>query len=205
MGCIEGRADTEEQLRVAEAELGFKDLPVDLINTTMRKYSYRSKINQAQLERINYQLKLSITPPNLYVQAFLNSLRKPDGTFSLREFLVIGVLLGKGLPDEKASIMYQIFDEMLDDSIERNRLTGEVFKTMSRISIEITPHLIRHNNEYIVKLFEKQSVTIKSIIDRFPENLIVCSEKDFIKHMCFIENGNLFTTSGWRAYSLTLP
>jgi hypothetical protein len=139
------------------------------------------------------------------VQAFLNSLRKPDGTFSLREFLVLGVLLGKGLPEEKASIMYQIFDEMLDDSIERNRLTGEVFKTMSKISIEITPHLIRHNNEYIVKLFEKQSVTIKSIIDRFPENLIVCSEKDFVKHMCFIENGNLFTTSGWRSYSLTLP
>ncbi|OMJ86895.1 hypothetical protein SteCoe_11442 [Stentor coeruleus] len=205
MGCIEGRADTEEQLRTAEVELGFKDIPVDLINTTMRKYSYKSKINQAQLERINYQLKLSITPPNLYVQAFLNSLRKPDGTFSLREFLVLGILLGKGLPEEKASIMYQIFDEMLDDSIERNRLTGEVFKTMSKISIEITPHLIRHNNEYIVKLFEKQSVTIKSIIDRFPENLIVCSEKDFIKHICFIENGNLLTTSGWRAYSLTLP
>ncbi|OMJ91397.1 hypothetical protein SteCoe_6081 [Stentor coeruleus] len=205
MGCIEGRADTEEQLKEAEANLGFKDLPVDLINTTMRKYSFRSKINQAQLERINYQLKLSIVPPNFYVQAFLNSLRKSDGTFSLREFLVLGVLLGKGLSEEKASIMYQIFDEMLEDSIERNRLTGEVFKTISKISIEITPHLIKHNKEYITKLLEKQSMTIKSVINRFPENLIVCNEKDFIKYMCFIENGNLLTTSGWRAYSFTLP
>ena len=113
MGCFESRLDAEEALENAEKNLGFFDKPVELINTTIRKYSHKSKLNQAQLERISNQLSLTIFPANICVQAFLNYLKKSDNTYSLKELLVIGILLGKGPINEKAGLLYSVFDDFL--------------------------------------------------------------------------------------------
>ena len=205
MGCFESRLDAEEALENAEKNLGFFDKPVELINTTIRKYSHKSKVNQAQLERISNQLSLTILPANICVQAFLNYLKKSDNTYSLKELLVIGILLGKGPINEKAGLLYSVFDDFLEDSIERTRITGEVLKTISRISLEAMPNLVSTDKYLFLELSQKQPKVIKSIIDRFPQSLIVISEKQFVDIMCFIENGKLLSTKGWRDYAKTVP
>lgn len=204
MGCFESRVNTEEALNLAEAKLGFADHSVDVIYTTIRKYSHKSKVNQAQLERISNQLSLTLFPVTFYTQSFLNALRKPDDTFALKDLLVLGVFLGEGDVKEKAKYMYEIFDDFLEDSIERTRISGEVLKTLSKISIEILPHLIRGDKEYLLKLFENQANTVKSIISRFPEHLATVTQEDWVKHMCFIEKGNLLSTRGWREYTKSM-
>lgn len=204
MGCFESRVNIEEALNLAEAKLGFADHSVDVIYTTIRKYSHKSKVNQAQLERISNQLSLTIFPVTFYTQNFLNALRKPDETFALKDLLVIGVFLGGGNAKEKAKYMYEIFDDFLEDSIERTRISGEVLKTLSKICIEVLPHLVRGDKDYLLKLFENQTNTVKSIISRFPEYLATVTQEDWVKHMCFIEKGNLLSPRGWREYSKSM-
>ena len=166
MGCFESRAGNEEALLLAETRLGFSEHSVDKINTTIRKFSHKSKVNQAQLERICHQLSLTIFPLTFHTQAFLNALRKADNAFSLKELLVIGVCLGSGTTYDKAALIYQIFDEYLENSIEKARVSGEILKTLSKISIEVMPNLIRGDKDYFLNLFEKQPLVIKSIINK---------------------------------------
>ena len=205
MGCFESRVDCEAALLLAEAGLGFSKHSVEKINITIRKFSHKSKVNQAQLERICNQLSLTIFPLTFHTQAFLNALRKADSAFSLKELLVIGVCLGSGTTYDKAALIYQIFDEYLENSIEKARVSGEILKTLSKISIEVMPNLIRGDKEYFLNLFEKQPLVIKSIINRFPDDLVVIKESDFVKSMCFIENGTLLSPNGWREYSRGIP
>ena len=203
MGCIDSRFEAEEQVCIAENRLGFKDIPVDLINTTMRKYSYKSKINQAQLERINDLLNLNFFPFVYSTKAFINSMLKPDRTFSLKELLVLGILLGCGQAEEKAGLIYLVFDEMLENSIKKIRISTEVLKIISKVSVEYTPNLLS-KNDYFAQLLEKQENVIKSIMEKFPAERLEISEQEFIKWMSNFENGSLLTAKGWRYYSKKL-
>ena len=67
------------------------------------------------------------------------------------------------------------------------------------------PNLVSTDKYLFLELSQKQPKVIKSIIDRFPQSLIVISEKQFVDIMCFIENGKLLSTKGWRDYAKTVP
>ena len=200
MGCIETRIESEENLGLAERRMGFSSVSADFINTIMRKYSYKGKINQAQLQKINSQLKLRIFPLKYSIQVFLNSMRKADHTFSLKEMLVLGILLGAGTNMEKASLIYRVFDEILEDSIEKIRISDEVLMTISRISTDFTPNLVT-KDAYFLEMLEKQQKVINSIMEKFPVGVLAMNEKEFIEWMSSLENGSLMTSVGWREYS----
>lgn len=201
MGCFQSLGTLEDSIKIAEKSLGFEDCSCEEINNVIRKYSFKLKINQSQLERINTQLELRIFPLTYFTQCFLGSLRKSDNTFCLKELQVLGIMLGSGTKEEKARLIYQVFDDLLSNSIENTRIAGEILVTMCKISTQAIPNLIKIEKDYLLTMADKQASIIKDISKQFPKNLSSYSENDFVYYITTIQEGALLKPTGWRNYS----
>mmetsp|Transcript_6428 Transcript_6428/g.11203 ORF Transcript_6428/g.11203 Transcript_6428/m.11203 type:complete len:247 (-) Transcript_6428:1088-1828(-) len=115
MGCTESRVLTrpeESSLIRGEEMLGFwRNKSVD-IDQVIRKYSANDYVNDNHLLTICKELQLPLTDPGVspLIPPALNCIRKPEG-LNLKQFLVLGILAGEGEVQQKAQLLFEVYDD----------------------------------------------------------------------------------------------
>ncbi|CAG9333654.1 unnamed protein product [Blepharisma stoltei] len=216
MGCEKSRPRSSEEIIISAAEegLGFQDINVHLIDSTFRKFSHMGRINQTQLKRISRQLRINIVDfgPHVKINEMFYNLRKEEGEYFLRDLLVIGIMLGKGSNADKASLLFQVFDETSEGVIEISRLKDQVFKTIFQHCVNSLGNLVTtqqcseslelKNKKYLDELKQVEADGIKKICDGIiaDKTSRVIDEAEFVRVMCEFEMGNLLSSFGFRTF-----
>ncbi|CAG9329717.1 unnamed protein product [Blepharisma stoltei] len=214
MGCLSSRSHSSIEATLVENEkfLGFCQLDAEVTDSIIRKFSFNRKINCSQLSKIAESLNIHIEDYDAHanITKMYNRLKNSDNEILMRDLLTIGILLSKGRNITKATLLFQIFDETLEEEIEITRIKGQVFRTISRNSIYILGALIDENNEDSTKRIQNYFKTLKRAeifaIDNVVDFILddkrkpTISEKGFVEGMCRFQSGKLLTASGWRKY-----
>jgi Ca2+-binding EF-hand superfamily protein len=127
MGCSESRGTRPEEAYLIRAQhtLGFGSHRAAFIDQVIRKYSTGQVVNDSHLQSIcrtldihttNYDLNSSITT------AF-STLRNPEG-LKLKPLLVLGILCGTGSNQEKAQLLFEVYDEENERQLSSQRLNS---------------------------------------------------------------------------------
>jgi hypothetical protein len=134
MGCSCSKYEviTEEKLIMdSEKSIGFYQHTSATIDLYFRKYSLKGAMNTSQLtaclDELNIDTSDSAERPN--VKRFLNKFTK-GSTVNLRKLLIYGILCGNSPKEEKALLMFQVYDPMCKRIISRkdvNSLVSMIF------------------------------------------------------------------------------
>lgn len=165
MGCITSRNDISPEEDVVmdfETLLGYSALSPSHLDKIHRKYSYNGKISDNQWKDICYTLKLA---PNKieasqHINNYYDKYRTGENSFALNELLVLGILLSKGRPGEKAKLLFEVFDENGSGVLELSQI-HDLLSVMVKVAIELNPQVVVKdgvNNvgvQELTKYFEK--------------------------------------------------
>jgi hypothetical protein len=127
MGCTESRHVLRaEEIPLVEAQLTLQlsQVPVQRIDQIMRKFSTNRHINDSQLEAISRELECSVsnTEESPKISYAFSKLQDSRG-HQLNLCLVLGVLCGQGTYLEKATLLYEVYDETLAGMIDDTQLS----------------------------------------------------------------------------------
>lgn len=210
MGCVGIRIKTSEENLLIEEEksLGIHLIPSQNLDTIFRKYSHLGKVNQAQLQRISATLNINIKnyDSHKHIDSMLNNLLRDSDHYLLKDLLVIGILLSEGEDKLKAALLFQAFDETLEEAIEITRLQGHVFRLMADLSVRVLGSLaysplIKENSKmqnYLNKCKCAENLAIRYATDNIVKDRSkqVISEEEFVNGLCSFRWGELLTPFG---------
>lgn len=130
MGCSCSKYDavTEEKLIIeSENSIGFCKHTSATIDLYFRKYSAKGTMNTSQLsaclQGLNIDTSDSFERPN--VKRFLNSFVKGNSV-NLKKLMIYGILCGKAYREEKALLIFQLYDPMCKRVISRKDVSSLV-------------------------------------------------------------------------------
>lgn len=89
-------------------------------------------MNQTQLESFMQKLEL----PN--ISAFYNQFRANSNTYRLKSLMIAGIMLGKGKPRIKASLLFELYDQEATGFIQSTDIY-EMVEEMMSISLDKLP------------------------------------------------------------------
>lgn len=142
MGCAYSRDKTPEEERTLitfERTLQLYRKSATSVDLTFRKYSYKDEVNLSQLSeacaQIGIQRRSTEASPN--VEVFFTELCNESGKYPLKRLLLLGVLLCSGTPQEKARLLFEIYDDC-----DRGVLDGPAVKQMAEDLFELSVNLL---------------------------------------------------------------
>mmetsp|Transcript_23467 Transcript_23467/g.41606 ORF Transcript_23467/g.41606 Transcript_23467/m.41606 type:complete len:245 (-) Transcript_23467:827-1561(-) len=149
MGCADSRDkrhEEEDTLAVFENALKFNRQLTTSIDFGFRKYSYEGEISASQFAEACDKLHLQRVNTDQYpnIEAFYNKLRNENGKLILKKLLLLGVLLGKGTPHEKAQILFEIYDDT-DAHVLEGLTVKQMVDDMFDMSVNLLPTLVPAN------------------------------------------------------------
>lgn len=128
--------------------------------------------------------------------------------------VVLGIMLSKGLPNDKAKLYFDQFDIELTGQLSREKFV-KMAETMISVAIDAIPKLTSEHgkfsikadriNQYIYKLAKKRQTAVNKLADDFyagkPENVITIQEftSRFVKKD-EMDYSKLSTAFGIRVY-----
>lgn len=121
MGCTDSRSDlTEQELAITqrEASLGFGSNEVVKTDFILRKLSHQRAINPTQLADACKTLNLTTPDTSIPVRALYDLMKVDADNYSLKSFLLLGVLLSYGATADKARILFEIYDNSCTHCID---------------------------------------------------------------------------------------
>ncbi|OMJ87860.1 hypothetical protein SteCoe_10346 [Stentor coeruleus] len=165
MGCFTSRNDiTPEETAVMDFEslLGYSDLSPSHLDKIHRKYSYNGKISENQWKDICDTLKLapSKIEASQHINNYYDKYRSGENAFALNELLVLGILLSKGKPGEKAKLLFEVYDEKGLGELDLSQI-HDLLSVMVKIAIELNPQVVVKDGvngvsiQDLTKYFEK--------------------------------------------------
>jgi hypothetical protein len=215
MGCLESRRENleENHLIACQKDLGYSKKSVFLVESTLKQYSTNGYLSYGHLQSFAKSLDIPIqnSQKNNRIEAFYNSIRSREFGYSLRDLLVIGLLLSNGKVSDKLSVLYEIYDENLQNElslsdIKQVMLPNLIHHSVYSISLLVQDHKLSYMSlaklkKYIKDLSSITSEAIVKISSLFEPNDLV-SRKTFMETLSAIPNTNLTTAEGWRKYML---
>lgn len=218
MGCASIREPGIEERCIIQAEngLGFNKINVNEIDTIFRKYSSNGVITQSQLIHISNTLNFKIlnTGNHSQIQSFFMNLRSEDGTYELKDLLLIGIMLGRGKSSTKAMLIYEAFDTSLTHQLDIQDVQKEILTRMIYHSSHTLPELVSSEIafpdaevkilKYKKKLFEMVEPAITQISSKLLIRGKVISQDTFVETFSGFYYGELVNSSGLRRYLLDL-
>jgi Ca2+-binding EF-hand superfamily protein len=124
MGCSSSRASRLEELVLIEAQevIGFSKHKSSYIDQIIRKFSANSHVNERQLQLITQNLEISTTDAeHLRISAAFDKLRGKAG-INVSQLLTMGILAGEGTNQEKAQLLFEVYDTACYDEISEENL-----------------------------------------------------------------------------------
>lgn len=207
--------DEEKAMLHQESALGFEKLMCRQVFTSLRAYSTGDSMNEAQLTQSAGQLgiiaPLGQTESNL--GAFYDTM-KAEGGYSTAKMVVLGIMLSKGKPEDKAKLYFDQFDVELTGSLPRDKFVSWA-EIMIAIAIDSIPLLTSDTgkfsiskdriNNYIFNLKKKRKTAVDRLADDFYAGKAgqPISQADFVERFTRKDNmdySKLSTAYGTRVY-----
>lgn len=144
MGCTSSRqGKNREELAIRKQEicLGFHKLASPLVDRYFHKYSTNNSINLNQWRDIVFYLRLTTvnSPDSPNIQEFYNKF-KVDGCVRSKLLHLLGVMLSKDSKRNKATLIFQIYDEH-NISVLTTDTLKEMINDMADLSLSQVPAL----------------------------------------------------------------
>jgi hypothetical protein len=217
MGCTEAKTSSEETaVLYAEKGLNLHSAEATQVDSVIRKYAYNGKVNLNQLCRIADSLGMNITnsPPNTNIEVVFSSLIASDGTYDLKDLLIVGILLAKGKPLIKACLLFQVFDEDLLNALPISLIKEEIMPKIFDICCVLLPKLVANeqsvvsnpvrNMKYIQDMSSAKHLCIEEVSSKILKNGEIVSESSFSYVLNQFAEGTLTTSTGWRRFAFDM-
>ena len=213
MGCVSSRPIPSEEraVMIAEEGLFFHIHYASRIDSVVRKFSCNGKLNDSQLQRVadTLRIKTSNHGNHTKISLMFEKLQN-DGEYDMKDLLIVGILLGKGTPSQKANLIYQVFDESLSNNIPIKKLKEQVFKKLCHHSVFTLGNLVStgqspisnelKTNKYISELSEVETLCINKLSEEIAQLQKDIDEEVFTSYMSKCMDGALVSATGWRTY-----
>lgn len=214
MGCAETRAKTSEERAIIFAEKGLQLhlQTASYIDWVLRKYSLNGKLNQAQLVRIAELLSMPIQNYEIHlkISALFDRLKNAEREYNLKDFLVVGILLGNDTEIVKAKLLFQVFDERLDGRLDINYIKSDVLPLIIKHATYSLPMLVSNDqtnfsNEvkilaYIENMKKGESKSIEVLTREMSNSKAIITEEMFIRFFKNFKDGDLIWPTGIRDF-----
>ena len=170
MGCASSREQNIEESVIVQAEhvLRFTYLNVLDIDAAFRKYNCNGEVMQSHLIQTSKQLGFRImnTADHMQIQQFYTSIRSEAGGYLLKDILLIAILLGRGKPEEKAKLVYEIFDTKCTHQLDIKDVSNEIVMRILSHCCKTLPELVEPAHipaEHHMKLHRYRQKLVSSI------------------------------------------
>lgn len=203
----------EKSVIVAEEGLGFSEVNVTRVYSIIKKYSSNGTSNHKHLQRIGEVLGLQITneAPHSKIETFYRKLSNKEGFYPLKDLLVVGILLAQGTVEEKARLIYQVYDETLTNSLPVSVLNTTMLKDLAYMSAQVFPLLVTNdqtpfsnvlkNEKYMQDLAKISEAAVLKVFSNF-SRFNTIDEDSFVYVFKRIADGTLMTSTGWRMFMM---
>lgn len=213
MGCVEIRSSSEETaVLIAEQAFNLQLQEAVRIDSIIRKFSTNGLINFSQFTKIAEVLQLNIkdTPQYIKIEETLKKLTIENSQYEMKDLLIIGILLGKGPSNVKAGLLFQVFDENLENKIPMKRVKDEVIAKIIDHSCKTLPNLVAagqslvsntiKNEKYMSDMEQARNISINMIADKLGVSENQVSEATFVDVFSEFDRGALTSASGVRRF-----
>jgi hypothetical protein len=211
MGCAQTRQQSPEEtsLTTQEKSLLFYNKTATNADFVFRKFSFKSKLNAAQLR--NAATKLSIRIDNFsdfkQVKAFYESLRTDSDCIPLKSLLLLSVLLAQGSASDKARILFEVYDTTLLGEME-GPMVAEIVADLFDVAVVKLPRLLGKSSDnetssakvYLGKICHIKETAASKLTKAITEESLRVSKKSFIDSFNTEKLREVLTTEGLRAY-----
>ncbi|OMJ86829.1 hypothetical protein SteCoe_11605 [Stentor coeruleus] len=209
MGCTTCRKSNltieESVLLPLERSLGFSKFPSVEVDRILYRHSNLCKMSEPQLRKACKNLLFDYKDMKFFFARF------SDGElFYTRKLNCVGIILGKGSDDIKASLLFKNYDVDISQTLDKNEietLVGDILTVSCRIipgyAVSIDPgnkELI----EYASKISQVEKVLIKHYSNLLLENHTYITEKEFYKAFKIDAVRYLLYSSDMRKYAFDI-
>lgn len=210
MGCADSRSslnDAEKILTSAEHKLRLHFRKVTEIDFIFRKFSHNDSVNSSQLaEAITYLCLPSADNPQ--VRSFYEALRGGTDKYSLKKLLVAGVLLGRGSEVDKASVLFEVYDDDSSHSLHKaalKQMVDDLYEVVVMLCPAILSALPSSEDavkvlNYVEQIKYRGDLGKEKLIAKLSEGRDVVSVDIFTKNLSLFDNKDLLKTSGIRDF-----
>ena len=152
MGCGDSHSDgpknddeEEAHLRELEAALGFQQHSSKHLDLYIRKYASSEDMNKNQYKLIGQKLNISLQNSEKLRTAaiYFSDLLFYKGIYDRTRLLIVAIMMGTGFAEEKAKLLFEIFDTEVRQEIQIMDATLLV-SVMAKVSIEEVERLVSY-------------------------------------------------------------
>lgn len=211
MGCTTCRRSTlaieESVLSPLEKSLGFYKFTSVEVDRILYRYSNLGKMSEPQLKKACKKLLFS------YKDMIIFFTRFSDGElFYTRKLNCVGIILGKGSDEIKASLLFKNYDIDISQTLDKKEIEA-LIEDILTVSCRIIPGYaisIDPSNkeliEYASKLSQVERVLIKYFSNLFLESHTHITEKEFYKAfkievVCYLLHSSEMRKYAFETYS----
>jgi hypothetical protein len=177
MGCTNKPLDLsgEELLLTAnENSMNYSTLNVVYADMVFRKNAPHLVLNPSQFSSSAGLLGLNLGPK---VKSFYRGLQSATQTYSLNSLVITAFLLCAGTVDEKARVLFELYDDKQSEVLDAIKLRG-MASDLHRVACELLPAVtnvkqLRSDERLAVQVYLAQVVYVKDLfIQKFTSSLL---------------------------------
>lgn len=211
MGCTGSRHDLlleEQSLLNEETVLGYGRHDSAYIDMILRKHSHLRKLNKKQFSQAANILKLKVCDFERHTKVtdFYTSFQHLQD-YDLNMMLILGILHGLGKSEEKAKLLFEVYDVNGNEEIEKKHL-HDMMSDICSVALDKTAILVVDSpscSEYKVKQYLSNCNSIRAKnIDKVISQILVgrtsIAKSKFLDKMMTVEKGRLLSTHGIRSF-----
>jgi hypothetical protein len=216
MGCASSRelGVEEKAIVYAEGGLNFSKISAVEVDTVFRRNNCNGVIMQAHLIQMSNQLGFRILNSgcHMHVQGFYQTLKSAQGTYSIKDLLLLAILLSKGRADTKSRLIYEVFDPLCTHQLDISEVKKEILIRMLTLAANNLPKLVCSEqvaseaemkiHKYIAKLLDTVDLALEQICEMLTIRGKIISQDTFVEVFSNFQYGQLVTTTGLRTFLL---
>lgn len=201
--CFTRESLSEPELIIASNEkaLRFHEQSVQRIDLVFRKFSYNELLNTAQFRDSTKVLNVNFNEGN-HIAKFYMSL-KTGSNVSLKQIMIVGILLGSGNFKDKAKLLFQLYDPEGIHKLSLDQVV-QICRDIFEVAVNKLPILGDPTNaaisDYVHKLRLNRGNSESSLKNLIIGTELEVTEGQFIKAFQKDELRRFLTSNGARAF-----
>ena len=219
----------EAELQLYSASTGFEQLSAPSVFTLIKQHSFGKLILPQHFQAIQSTLSVFHTHTDkVLVNKFYEPLWRTNEAYRQRlvalhprlnrsldssvtameseDLLVLGILLSNSTPTEKATYLFQVFDEGCSGALDLNAVRDMLDKMMY-LALERLPGLLRQEErnedlgKYILKVMDNRSKAVTAALQIVMKTSLSVTQQGFLPRMALYRGGCLTSPAGLRRFA----
>ena len=211
VNSISELSSEEKTIVDMENQLEFGKNSTAEVDFTIRRYTFDREINSEQWKSIGNELQLKTRAYSHCpkVEEFYASYKNSQGNFSMKEILILGIVLSSGQIGTKARLFFDIYDE-LGEKIINKEAVEDLFDELIKCTLIKLPMLVSNScnppvgekqiQRYASRLLQNMQRAKVEFVDIILEGQSIIELNEFKRRFDLMQNALLLTTFGFRNF-----